>query len=541
MAGNDTYTKSLLHFDGSNGSTTFTDSNAGGAAKTWTAHTATLATAQKKFGAASGFFNGSAYIDTPDHADWHVDGDYTIDLWVYPTSATGGAQLVGRFAYFGAFSIYRYSSDWYFYSSSNRTSNDIAEARSLGSVTLNTWQHLQVVRSGNTYHCFNNGIETDSWTSSLTPVTSSDPIPVGGDGVYNFTGYIDEFRFSKGIARNTSDFTPPTAPYSSSSANELSAAGLAVSAPVLDTSALKQKHIWIAAALAAGSPVLGAPGVIDELPAASSLENPAAVLGAPELSQTLAAADLAAGAPVLGSSFLHQIWSFRPIAPGRADRHVRRGGDDYADALAALLPPGLAWPREPETVLMTALRGLAQVFGFFDSRAADLLERESDPRRTVELLPDWERNWGLPDPCIAEPLTIADRQIALVTKMTLLGGQSRQFFVDASARIGYKIRITEYAPFMCGVSRCGDTRDQWGDWRWEIGPPEMRFYWTVHIDKARLSWFRASSGQAGVDPHLRIGIATDLECLLRRWKPGHSDIVFDYSGLATGGSMAGTP
>jgi uncharacterized protein YmfQ (DUF2313 family) len=48
------------------------------------------------------------------------------------------------------------------------------------------------------------------------------------------------------------------------------------------------------------------------------------------------------------------------------------------------------------------------------------------------------------------------------------------------------------------------------------------------------------SGQSGVDPHLRVGLADDLECLLNRWKPAHPEIIFDYSGLTTG-HMAGRP
>jgi len=74
-----------------------------------------------------------------------------------------------------------------------------------------------------------------------------------------------------------------------------------------------------------------------------------------------------------------------------------------------------------------------------------------------------------------------------------------------------------------------------------LGPPDNRYYWTVHVQNARLSWFRCGSGQCGVDPHLRIGLATDLECLLNRWKPAHTEIIFDYANLENGGPMAGTP
>jgi uncharacterized protein YmfQ (DUF2313 family) len=254
-----------------------------------------------------------------------------------------------------------------------------------------------------------------------------------------------------------------------------------------------------------------------------------------------------------------------------SDRHVRRSGDDYAEALSDLLPRGQAWPRDPDTTLMKVVRGLAQIWALVDSRAADLLERESDPRTTLELLPDWERNWGLPDPCYQSPQTIGDRQRALVQRMTIEGAQSRAFFIEQAAYIGYTITISEYRPFMVGIDRCGDNRtigngaaqyNEWGhlvltprgaspvpvgdlsEWpNYGFGPAENRFYWTVHVATASLTWFRLGNGggQTGVDPHLRIGIADDLECLLNRWKPAHTEILFDYSGLSSGGSMAGTP
>lgn len=222
------------------------------------------------------------------------------------------------------------------------------------------------------------------------------------------------------------------------------------------------------------------------------------------------------------------------------DRYVRRSGEDYAQALLSLLPVGQAWPKSPGSTLERATTGLAFYYGFVDSRAGDLLEQESDPRHTIELLPDWERAWGLPDPCLQEPLTIGERQRMLVQRMTLLGAQSRAWFYGVAAQLGYTIRIDEFAPWTCGISRCGSTPDDSGINRWYIAEPEIRFYWRIHVDAAKLTWFRCGSGQCGVDPHLIIGLATDLECLFLRWQPAQTRIVYDYSGLATGGSMAGT-
>lgn len=226
------------------------------------------------------------------------------------------------------------------------------------------------------------------------------------------------------------------------------------------------------------------------------------------------------------------------------DRYIQRTGDDYAAGLANTLPRGAAWPRGLDEPLMQFVAGLGQIWGDVAQRADDLLTRETDPRATLEMLPDWERAFGLPDLCLAEPLTVGDRQKALVARMTLLGGQSRDFFISLAAAIGYTIAIREYAPFMCGISQVGDTTDgAGGEPRWEIGPPEIRFCWTVKVGETRLTWFRTGNGggQTGVDPHLRIALASDLECLLRRYKPAHTEIIFDYSGLGAPDPMAGTP
>lgn len=252
------------------------------------------------------------------------------------------------------------------------------------------------------------------------------------------------------------------------------------------------------------------------------------------------------------------------------DRHVTRTGDEYADAMQGLLPLGQAWPRGEDSVLMKVVRGLTLIWGDIETRASTLLEMESDPRQTIELLPDWERNFGLPDPCYAEPQTIGQRQLALVMRMTMQGAQSRAFFIDIAAQIGYSITITEYRTFVVGMDRCGDNRvygngsnPMYNEWGipiknpngtnvalgelseypyYGLGPDTNRFYWTVHVHQAALTWFRMSKGQTGVDPHLRVGLATDLECLLNRWRPIHTTIIYDYAPIGRPSDpMAGTP
>lgn len=207
-----------------------------------------------------------------------------------------------------------------------------------------------------------------------------------------------------------------------------------------------------------------------------------------------------------------------------ADHYVRRSGDDYADAFARLFPTGPAWPIEEDTVFQKVIRALAQVFGYVDGRAGVLLQVESDPRRTYELLDDWERAFGLPDPCVPKPLTLPERRIALVNKMTTLGGQSRAFFIALAATLGYSITITEFSPFQFGVSGFGGPRGA-------FDPPSSRFYWRVSVPDPRHTRFRFGVSSFGRNSFLEITRAEDLECVITRWKPAHTILQFDYSGV----------
>lgn len=233
----------------------------------------------------------------------------------------------------------------------------------------------------------------------------------------------------------------------------------------------------------------------------------------------------------------------RDLLPsGPRDRHVRRSGDDYVEAFFTLLPRGRAWPRSRESILGRVIDALARFWGYVDGRAADLLERESDPQQTVELLEEWERAWGLPDPCFPEATTVGERQQMLVTKMIRLGGQSREYFIDVIAWVGFRIRIHEWAPFMAGISRVGDTRSSPSErFRWYLGPPEMRFVWTAQIGHLGLAWFRVASSEVGVNSHLEYRTPFAVECLLNRWKPAHTHLAFNYSSIDFDDPMEGTP
>lgn len=188
--------------------------------------------------------------------------------------------------------------------------------------------------------------------------------------------------------------------------------------------------------------------------------------------------------------------------------------------LQGLLPSGAAWPRAPGAVLTRVLEAWATGFARAHARLEDLHD-EADPRATHDLLPDWERVCGLPDACTASTATtVQERRQAVVTKLTAGGGQSIAYFQGIAASLGYATTVTEYRPFVCGASRCGDLLN---------GGHATRHHWKVHVAGPRYTPFRAGVSQCG-DRLGKISRAEDLECRLTRLKPAHTHLIMSYEG-----------
>lgn len=126
----------------------------------------------------------------------------------------------------------------------------------------------------------------------------------------------------------------------------------------------------------------------------------------------------------------------------------------YQDQLLRLLPPGFAWNRDPASNMGLLALGLADEFARLDCRGLDLIE-EAYPNTTDELMPDWMRVAGLPDPNIPAPVTLADQQIALVDRLTSRGNQNASFYIALAALYGYPATITNHVPFCADVG-CAD-------------------------------------------------------------------------------------
>jgi len=207
---------SLLHFDGSDASTTLTDSSS--FASNWTANgDAQLDTAQSKFGTASLLLDGTG--DYASHASLATVGtqNFTIDFWVRRNgSNTDNALLTwGDSGADTGLRILTSTANKLIVSTGN--SAIIGTGDHSTSLPDGTWAHVELVRSGSTLYLFQDGTLLSSKSFSYN-LTSTSAWWIGDDVVSsspgNFNGWIDEVRIVIGYAAHTSGFTAPTSAYS---------------------------------------------------------------------------------------------------------------------------------------------------------------------------------------------------------------------------------------------------------------------------------------------------------------------------------------
>jgi hypothetical protein len=143
-------------------------------------------------------------------------GDFTIEAWVYSPVA-----MTSTFAFLfdsrptstnGAYpALYFDNTGTVFYLDSG--------ARITGSVLpAGVWTHIAVCRSATSTRLFINGTQSGSTYTDLYNYISAAQRPViatsgFGVGTSTFTGYVKDLRITRGLARYTTTFTPPTEPF----------------------------------------------------------------------------------------------------------------------------------------------------------------------------------------------------------------------------------------------------------------------------------------------------------------------------------------
>jgi hypothetical protein len=172
----------------------------------------THSTTQSKFNGGSIYFDGTGdYLSVADSADWTFGtGDFTIDLWIYPTTIGSG----GNKNYVGTnpnqyltFASNNSGGLLFYYGNGTWTSTPAATSNV---VVNDAWQHVAVSRSGGTVYLFHNGVLMTSRSQSASIDPPNIEIGAYGGGASDlFVGYMDELRITKGAALWTQNFTPP--------------------------------------------------------------------------------------------------------------------------------------------------------------------------------------------------------------------------------------------------------------------------------------------------------------------------------------------
>jgi hypothetical protein len=210
----------LMHFDGTNGSTTYTDA-AGTVTSFATSGTASISTAQSVFGGASLSLASSSYIDgTPSNTALNIGtGDITVECRAYVTAAPSGhvnfcsfQPVSGKPALNVGINA---SGNLFCYVSDPSTSQLIDGS---GAISLNAWHAIAVVRASQNISMYLDGTRTDTPTSFTLSLNYNGILfSVGSNTAIGGTAgpamYIDELRVSK-IARYTgASYTPASSAF----------------------------------------------------------------------------------------------------------------------------------------------------------------------------------------------------------------------------------------------------------------------------------------------------------------------------------------
>ena len=179
---------------------------------------ATWQTSVKKFyDGASGFLGGTntSRVTIPSSNDFVLDGDFTIETWLYLDPAysntyrgifQGSLQETGGISGVYHCSITSSTINFGVHASSGNASQAV--------VTTGAWHHIAIVRSGSNLTFWVNGSPAGSATETRTLTNNGNDFMIGQicDGSSTkqpLNGYLQDFRWYKGIAKYTSSFSPP--------------------------------------------------------------------------------------------------------------------------------------------------------------------------------------------------------------------------------------------------------------------------------------------------------------------------------------------
>lgn len=216
----------LMHFNGTDASTTMTDETGA----TWTANgTAQIDTAQSVFGGASLLLDGGGTVRNAHATRYNLAGDFTIEGRIRVPNFTKTNPCImgsGTAAYGG--------SACFLTLRGTAASAPLQRRISLGGagvsgtdaivsatqLAIDTWYAFAIARVGTTMRLFLDGALDKTVTNSNVFNFSDNGLRVGGNGwdstAGQIEGWIDELRITKGVGRYTSSYTPAASEFPNS-------------------------------------------------------------------------------------------------------------------------------------------------------------------------------------------------------------------------------------------------------------------------------------------------------------------------------------
>jgi hypothetical protein len=156
---------------------------------------------------------GASRLNIPAEEHLNFPGSFTFEAWIYPTDLSQNFHaILGKYG------------NWYWGVYGGASSGlvrmlggggSIVATSAAGAVVVNQWQHLAITRDNNNVtRIFVDGVQSGSNGSSTENFSNTTDLSVGsyqgtGDG-YDWRGYLDDIRMTRGLARYTANFTPPT-------------------------------------------------------------------------------------------------------------------------------------------------------------------------------------------------------------------------------------------------------------------------------------------------------------------------------------------
>lgn len=216
----------LLHANGTDGSTSVVDDSSTPKSVT-AAGDAKISTMQSKFGGASLAFDGTGdYLTIPNGPDFNFgSGDFTVEGWFRLAAATSGYRFVFVTRGPGVSLSIRFGDSGFGgrlqFAINDTTLAGVYSSEHTQATLAGAWHHVALTRSGGQVRAFldgnllglrNNNYSGDlvtSWADG-TSLSSLDQLRISDESANAWSGHIDEIRITKGVARYTTNFTPPT-------------------------------------------------------------------------------------------------------------------------------------------------------------------------------------------------------------------------------------------------------------------------------------------------------------------------------------------